>query len=249
VARLANLVRDEGLAFAAHGLGSTDQFWRVRWAHDPNRAVLGQTRLCVSEKEAWVRYDGEHWLGEATVLDTVAVPLEQIAPIDLLGHCEVDLTSARARTHQQPYADRLRALQEAEQAFEIAEHALATMDQDLDSEPLMRALALWWTDEQLEALHRVRSGLEEMGPWMETWEEALERERQTLCCEILGVRLGDSVSVASGTRVRLERVHLIFPENDGELVFLLHGPRYRKDGLPGKRADSGTVRVPWMSVG
>lgn len=236
------------MAFAAHDLGSDSQFWRVRWAYDPCCAVVGRTRLCVSATEAWVRYDGNDWLGEPRVLDTAVVPLERIAPIELLGHSEVEMPDVQARTHQAAFQSRLRALQKAEQAFDIAEHAWATAGRELEPEPLTRALALWWTNDQLEALQSVRRGLENMGPWMETWEEALDNERAALCRQILGIRVGDSVSVAihqGRTRLRLEGVRLVFREDDGELEFLLYGARYRKDGLPGKRAECVTVSVPW----
>ena len=248
VARLANLVREEGMAFIAHGLGSADQFWRVRWAHDPGRSVLGRTTLCVSASEAWVRYDGTDLWGEPRHLDTGAVPLERIAPVALLGQREVSMAATATRTFQEPYENRLRALARAKEAFDIAEQAWSGASQSLQPESLSRALALWWDDEQLRALGQVRTGLDEVVNWIDTWYEALEREEEALALEILGVRVGDCVSVEAGAQratLRLHGVRLIFADDREELVFLLHGARYRKDGLPGKRSEHVSIKVPW----
>lgn len=251
VARLAMLVRDEGMAFAACELGSANQFWRARWVRDPGKCVHGRTTLCVSPAEIWIRYDGLSGFGEADFLESAAVPLETIVPMDELGRQVIETTVVTARTHQEPYASELQALARAEQAFDIAEHAWLNVDKALEKESLTKVLALWWDEGQLDALHRVRSGLRDTETSMETWREALDQEREAVARKILGIRIGDCVSVESGGQrivLKLEGVDLLFPEDRDELVFFLRGARYRKDGLPGKRQDQAAISVSWKRM-
>ncbi|MEX2523317.1 MAG: hypothetical protein WD750_00005 [Gammaproteobacteria bacterium] len=251
VANLANMARDQGLDFVAFGLGTDHQFWRVRWAHDPDHPVLGKTCLCISRTHTWIRYEGKDFLfDEKEILETESMPLEKMSPVELLGKTEVQPTSVRASTHQQRYASRLQELLKAQQAYDIAERASLDGDMALDQDILTRLLSLWWSEEELNALKKIQNGLNDITSRMETWYDAIERETESLCLEIMGIRLGDSVTLAEdnrNTRIRVDGANMITDEEDKEVLFLLHGSRYRKDGLPGKREDTIAFRVPWKS--
>ncbi len=100
----------------------------------------------------------------------------------------------------------------------------------------------------MNALRRMQSGLRDTETSMETWREALDQEREAIALRILDIRIGDCVSVESGdqrTVLKLKGIDLIFPDDRDELVFLLRGTRYRKDGLPGKRHEQAVITVQW----
>jgi hypothetical protein len=82
-----------------------------------------------------------------------------------------------------------------------------------------------------QAYHRVWEELER-------WREEIDAERADLGLDMLGLQPGDiKVHPKRGSLVRIELdradVHLC----DGRISFTLHGKRFRKDGLPGKRSD------------
>ena len=81
----------------------------------------------------------------------------------------------------------------------------------------------------LEALQKLEVDLE-------TWELQLEEERATLCREVLGVENGDDLVFQSrGNTVRMQLDSTSLFMGNESVRFHLHGRRYRKDGLPGKR--------------
>ena len=67
----------------------------------------------------------------------------------------------------------------------------------------------------------------------------MDAEREAICGHALGIALGDSVLASSNkgpVRIKVDRMDTHVTE-DNKLTFSLSGPRYRKDGLPGKRED------------
>ena len=253
VANLAYSTREQELSFVARQLGPTDHCWRARWAWRPDRHILGRTALCVSATHVWIRYDEPQQLsGHDRVLELESTPLETVVPPALIGHKEIDVPTVVDRAHQRPYAERLRALLRAEEVFELAERAWIDVSQGLGEDHLAKALSLWWTESQFAALHEVRTGLEEIGSYLETWRDALEQEEYALCRDILGIRYGDAVTGEVRSRrltIRIEHIHLFFIAEREELVFNLHGARYRKDGLPGQRRETVPISVHWSNSG
>ena len=79
---------------------------------------------------------------------------------------------------------------------------------------------------------------------IEVWGERIESEKGEICCQALGVSIGDIVILNSGDkaiRVQLERATL-YTSGD-ELYFHLGGRRFRKDSLLGKRDEYFVLKV------
>jgi len=75
-------------------------------------------------------------------------------------------------------------------------------------------------------------------------EEKIEAEKAEICCQALGINLGDVVifnSRGKVNRIKLERATLHV--DDEEIYFHFGGRRYRKDGLIGKRDEYFVLKV------
>lgn len=249
VAGLANIVREQRLAFVARGLGAAEHHWQARVVVGEDRFAAGETLLCVGRREVWIRYTGRHSLDDSgEVIETERVPLEAIAPMDLLSHVAIDVTSVGQRVSQRRYLERLRRLLEAEQALEIAGEAYVGVHEDALAGSLSQLLSLWHLPDEGEAVRSVRHALTDIGDRLEQWSDSLDREREALCAAILGISPGDAVSICGpGGRetLLLDRLHVHVHDERGEVCFYVEGRRYRKDGLPGKRREFKVISVPW----
>ena len=79
---------------------------------------------------------------------------------------------------------------------------------------------------------------------LETWEKNLELEKSEICCQALGVDLGDDLMCEIGgksARIRLKGASL--HTDDESVYFHLWGKRFRKDGILGKRDEFFVLQV------
>lgn len=174
--------------------------------------------------------------------------LDVIAPVDLLSQVEISPVVVGQCVRQRRYARRLQGLLDAQRALEIAEQAYAGVDEDALATGLSQLLSLWHPPGQFEALQSVRNALTDIAGRLEAWQEELDCEREALCSEVLGVSVGDAVSIAGPEgrcTLLLERMSVHVNGDPSEVCFYLQGRRYRKDGLPGKRQEFKAITVPW----
>jgi len=76
------------------------------------------------------------------------------------------------------------------------------------------------------------------------WEMALDAEKTDLCREILRIEIGDIAVVPSRdqlVRIRVESATVYAGEAD--VLFVVTGTRFRKDGTLGKRQDSFFLKL------
>ena len=88
-------------------------------------------------------------------------------------------------------------------------------------------------------LAKARDTWQKLEDDLERWERILDAEREAICGQALGITIGDSVLAESNkgpVRIKVGRMDTHVTE-DNKLTFCLSGPRYRKDGLSGKRED------------
>jgi hypothetical protein len=80
---------------------------------------------------------------------------------------------------------------------------------------------------------------------VERLEQVLEQERRDICGDALAIDLGTTVlTEINGKPARLVVEDMYFHVgDDGELNFRLSGPRYRKDGVLGKRWESIHIKA------
>ncbi len=135
---------------------------------------------------------------------TNRISLREMMPLDFLSAANKLLVPVISRVAITPYADRLRALQEAERIHEMMSTAAYAMQKEVPGEILSVVDRLWFGDQRLP------------GPFLESRPKTLLRLKGAgnwLWLSVTGVTLysgGSSVS------------------------FVVSGIRFRKDGTLGK---------------
>ena len=164
--------------------------------------------------------------------------------MDLLQLEDVELPAAVSRSSIRPYGSRLQAIIDVERANDIVAGAAYKIDGAVPDEHLALVDRLWFGDEGNGPFISARRAWRNMEAGLEKWEEVLEREKEQLCEDVLGVRKGDNVILKTGEkmqRILLEGTSLYVSDED--ISFYLWGKKYRKDGLPGKRQECVYLHV------
>ena len=243
IARMAQLVRDNDLAYVVRTLDRGDSGWRCRYVGDPARYISATTTVYVSASEVWVK-------GHSRVTDAVFVgkpiSLWDLVPEDELGVRVIELPKVLPGCQARPYAEELQRITEARKALAEAQDAVCEGgDLAAPGKGLPDAVRICLLDEERHALEVAREAMASLGPRLEQWEAELELTQQALAESVLDARPGDVVIAnVQGRAVRLLVDHISgFPTDDG---FLMHvsGRRFRKDGTPGKRNQDIFVRAP-----
>ena len=243
VAHLSRLVRDNGLSYVVRDLGSTDVGWRVRYVYSPDDYTRIASQMCISDREIWVRSRVIDFWGELQETETERFQIRSVVPVDLLKTTEIKLPAKISSVLVKPYVKRLEALKEAEHVYDIVSSTVYKIERAVPDEHLAIADRLWFGKEggPFTTAHRASVDIEnELG----RWETAIEEQRATLCVDVLGVRIGDTVVASSRgkmVRIRVERMSL--STGDEEIFFHLWGRCYRKDGTLGKRDESVYLMV------
>jgi hypothetical protein len=241
IADLVRIVKDRGLHHVVLPLTATEHAWVATSVYFADRYARSETLLCISATEIWATctISTPGYLGAEESKRTVTterVALRAVMPIDLLQVREVSGGAALGKMRVRDHWPRLRALIEAERVLDMLDVSQCELGSDVPDERLAIADRVLFGEERRllaarQAYHRVWEELER-------WREELDAERADLGLDMLGLQQGDVVvhpKRGSLVRIELDRaeVHL----RDGRIGFTLHGKRFRKDGLPGKRHD------------
>ncbi len=165
-------------------------------------------------------------------------PLEGVVPVALLPNTTVELPAEIRQSARKPYAKRLRALKDVEDAFDLVSSAVYRIDGAVPDEHLALVDRLWFGDGSDGPFSAARRALTEVESDLESWEHRLAAEQARLVKDVLGVGVGDDVITESrGRVVRLRLEGTTVHVSEKAVNFHLWGMRYRKDGLPGKRQE------------
>ncbi|EPD6721211.1 deoxynucleoside kinase, partial [Acinetobacter baumannii] len=185
--------------------------------------------------ESWAKsYDKGKILIVRDQFETVRLPLREICPIDLVPAQEQRLPGKISRSGiQQPYAERLQALQEAQAVYEGLVDAAYDMDKAIPNERLALFDRLWFSQGETGPFVNARRAWRRLETDLERWGEELESEAVALCQEVLGIEVGDIVLVEFGKNtVRLQVEGMNVYSSDERVMFGVWGTRFRKGGLP-----------------
>lgn len=228
---LYRLARDHKLAYAAADFHGFELAWSVNYLRAPSRYSHAKSELCVATDGLWVRCSAETPWG-TDQFETAKIPLEGVVPVELLQNTTVELPAEIGRSALKPYAKRLRALKDVEDAFDLVSSAVYRIDGAVPDEHLALVDRLWFGDGPLSAARRA---LTEVESDLESWEHRLAAEQARLVKDVLGVGVGDDVITGSrGRVVRLRLEGTTVHVSEKAVNFHLWGMRCRKDGLPGK---------------
>ncbi|MEW8288117.1 MAG: hypothetical protein AB2697_19215 [Candidatus Thiodiazotropha endolucinida] len=237
IGELYRLARDHKLAYAAADLHGFEHAWSVVCLRAPSRYSHARSELCVATDGLWVRCTAETPWG-TDQFETAKIPLEGVVPVELLPNTTVELPAEIRRSVLKPYAKRLRALKDVEDAFDLVSSAVYRIDGAVPDEHLALVDRLWFGDGSDGPFSAVRRALTEVESDLESWEHRLATEQARLVKDVLGVGAGDDVITESrGRVVRLRLEGTTVHVSEKAVNFHLWGMRYRKDGLPGKRQE------------
>lgn len=235
VSGLRTLVVDHELSFAARALSGNEYARQVRYAHTANRHVSSTTELCVSRNSLWVRAR-DAWHGD--LFETEAIPLATLGQLDFVSPLERRLPAELKADFFKPYLPELVSAYEAEQACDIAESRLASLDTGNAQEKLLDALKLWWAPHHLQSLQAMRDRFNRSEQDLEQWRRQIELRKERLCIEVLGIRKGDIVTCQQqGKAVSVQVERQDFYVYEDKVLFVIQGRLIKKDGVPGKRSE------------
>ncbi|WP_245497119.1 hypothetical protein [Rhizobium ruizarguesonis] len=133
---------------------------------------------------------------------TNRIGLREVMPVDFLPASNKVLSPVISGVAITPYADRLRALQEAERIHEMMSNAAYAMQKEVPGEILSVVDRLWFGEER--AFQAARDAFRHVETELERWDSELEAERSALARSILGILPGDIVTSESrGKLLRL----------------------------------------------
>ncbi|MEE8289620.1 MAG: hypothetical protein V3R25_09425 [Nitrosomonadaceae bacterium] len=199
-------------------------------------------RLCVSGQELWLECSIIKSWGEEQFV-TKSIQLKEVIPVDLLTVNVKEISPTYASNSIQPYLERLKALQDADKAYEIISEAVMRMDTAVPNEHLALVESLVGCDKE-RPFRSARRALEEIESDLETWEKNLELEKAEICCQALGVNFGDDLEYElKGKSVRIRLKGASLHSDDESVYFHLWRKRFRKDGILGKRDEYFVLKV------
>ena len=183
------------------------------------------------------------WDSTEEHFETRRFSIRDLVPVELLHLGEIRLPPASPRTALRPYAERLNALREAEQVYDMLSRTGYEMERAVPDERLALADRLWFGKSDDGPFFRARQAWRRLEEDLESVEQSLDAEKAELCRDVLGIEMGDIVIVESrGKAVRLQVEDASAYVSESDVVFLVHGTRFRKDGTLGKRQESFTLR-------
>lgn len=246
IAHLCVIARENRLSYVAAKLGKGVHAWDVRHAYDPRSFQSVETEMCVSAHDVWLRCSIRiRWTEEYEHYEMQRFPLSDVVPVDLLPTEEIRLPPLASRTSLRPYADRLKAIRDSQNALDILEVAAAQTEMAVPDENLALADRLFMSQGGEGPFVKARQAWRHLDEHLERWAETLRAEESELCRDVLGVEAGDIVVAESAgkmERIRVDDTDVIVRED--EVTFYLHGRRFRKDGTIGKRTESLFVSCP-----
>lgn len=235
IAGLASIVRGQELQHVVMPLIAADHTWSTHHLYSPESHLFLDSWLCISAGEIWVEWNQKSWREDDPPERhaTNRIRLRDVMPVDFLSSSEKALSPVISGAAIKPYADRLRALQEAERVHEMISTAAYAMQKEVPGEFLSVVDRLWFGDER--PFQAARDAFRHVETELERWETELESERSALARSILGIVPGDIVT--SGSRGKLLRISVTsvsLYSGSSSVSFMVSGIRFRKDGTLGK---------------
>ena len=244
VANLRRLVAENNLAYTAWDLSTFEHTLIVQYQYDRYGDL--HSKLCVSRDFLWVVCTVTHpWYdGSEETLETSAIPLGDIAPIELVPKADVVLPALLELSKLAISRKRVEAFIDINNVHDILSDAVYRHDYPAPDDHLVLLEKLYLGIEAGGPLTAARETCKKLEHLMERWELVLDTERETICSEALGMTVGDTILTESrGKPVRLKIEQMSAYVYGGRLNFHLGGKRYRKDGLLGKRDESVYLRT------
>ncbi|MDZ5699844.1 hypothetical protein [Chelativorans sp. M5D2P16] len=120
--------------------------------------------------------------------------------------------------------------------FMLSDAAYA-IEREVPDERLAVADRIWFGNDR--PFRSTREAWRRLEDELERWETELEAERSALAQSILGIEVGDIVTADSGGRLlRLSVSGVTLYGSDENIIFVVSGTRFRKDGTLGKLQDT-----------
>jgi hypothetical protein len=235
IAALSAMVRDQELQHVVMPLTAADHAWSTHHLYSPESHLFLDSWLCVSAREIWVEWNRKSWREEEPPERhaTNRIGLREVMPVDFLSTSNKVLSPVVSRVAITPYADRLRALQEAERVHEMMSTAAYAMQREVPGEILSVVDRLWFGEER--PFQAARDAFRHVETELERWDTELEAERSALARSILGIVPGDIVTSESrGKLLRLSVTGVTLYSGGSSVSFMVSGIRFRKDGTLGK---------------
>ncbi len=235
IAGLAGIVRDQELQHVVMPLLAADHAWSTHHLYSPESHLFLDSWLCVSAHEIWVEWNRKSWREEDPPERhaTNRIGLRNVMPVDFLPASDRALSPVISAVAIKPYADRLRALQEAERVQEMMSTAAYAMQKEVPGEILSVLDRLWFGEER--PFQAARDAFRHVETELERWDTELEAERSALARSILGIAAGDIVTSESrGRLLRLSVTSGTLYSGGSSVSFMVSGIRFRKDGTLGK---------------
>lgn len=232
---LANIVRDQELQHVVMPLVAADHAWSTHHLYSPESQLFLDSWLCVSAGEIWAEWNRKSWREEDPPERhaTNRIRLRDVMPVDFLSCAHKALSPVISGVAIKPYADRLRALQEAERVHEMMSTAAYAMQKEVPGEFLSVVDRLWFGDQR--PFQAARDAFRHVETELERWETEIEAERSALARSILGIVPGDIVtSESQGKLLRLSVTSVTLYSGGSSVSFMVSGIRFRKDGTLGK---------------
>ncbi|MCO6185219.1 hypothetical protein [Rhizobium sp. L1K21] len=242
IASLVRVVRECSLSHVVLPLMTGDHAWSVRHVHGPEARLFLESLLCISKTELWVEATRNSWREDepAERFVTSRLSLREIMPIDYMILRDVPLSPQISSAAVKPYRERLKALMELDQVYDMISNTAYGMEREMPGQTLALADSIWFGK---EGRFRVaRDAWAHVQDEMERWETELEAERSALARSILGVEAGDIVVAENrGRLLRLSVSEVSLYGSDKGVTFIINGTRFRKDGTLGKQRDTQTL--------
>ncbi len=238
-----HLNQNHKLSSTTRELTNLTHAWSIRHLYSISDFSSPTSKLNVSLTDFWI---SSSWNGlwENRPFETEKIPLNQILPTPLFPrNFKKQLTTVRCN-NDRPINTRIEALVMAERLFDDLTNSRPYAEGALNHDYLGIIETLW-------------TGKSEGGPFsvalqenrnfestLNALENAIELEQARLSEDILGIAVGDNISVRLKDRiVRICLEHTSTNISDEEVRFYLSGRRYRKDGLLGKIGEYFTIFV------
>ncbi|MCP4471629.1 MAG: hypothetical protein GY815_13265 [Gammaproteobacteria bacterium] len=242
IAYLHQLVRENKLAYLVCELSKYETANLIHHLPVYSLGAKADHKLCISDQEIWFECSINNSWGKEQFA-TSAVLLNEVVPVNLLSVNSKEIGPVLARKSLRPFMERINALRDADRAYEVISEAVWRLDSAVPNEHLALVETLVDLDKE-KPFRTARRALEEIESDLETWEKNLELEKSEICCQALGVGLGDDLMCEIGgksARIRLKGASLHM--DDEGVYFHLWGKRFRKDGILGKRDEYFVLQV------
>jgi hypothetical protein len=145
ITQLCSVVRENKLSYATSKLPATEYAWSVRPVYTPGLHANVSSQLYISAHQVWIQCEmTSAWNSTEEHFETRRFSIQDLVPVELLPPGEIRLPAVSPRTALRPYAERLNALQEPEQVYDMLSTTGYEMERVVPDERLALADRLWF---------------------------------------------------------------------------------------------------------